>query len=116
VTGDAQALRQVLTNLIGNAIKFTERGSVSLRIGRAEEPGTLHFRVVDTGIGIPADKLGMIFEAFVQADGSTTRRHGGTGLGLAICAELAVLMGGRIWVESTPAAGSTFHLTARLSD
>jgi PAS domain S-box-containing protein len=113
--GDAVRLEQVLTNLLANAIKFTERGSVTLDV-RAEssntEVATLHFSVADTGIGIPADMLDTIFQPFRQADGSTTRRFGGTGLGLTISATLVQLMGGRVWVESEPGAGSTFHFTA----
>ena len=118
VGGDPVRLKQIVTNLVGNAIKFTPRGHVILSV-RADERRDghvlLHVRVTDTGIGIPADKLRTIFEAFRQADGSTTRRFGGTGLGLAISSTLAELMGGRVWVESTPGAGSTFHFTARLT-
>src|SRR3989442_492548 len=113
--GDAVRLKQVLTNLIANAIKFTERGMVTLDVlVDAEDAGatTLHFMVTDTGIGIPAGKLVAIFQPFRQADGSTTRRFGGTGLGLTISATLVQLMGGRIWVHSEPGAGSTFHFTA----
>jgi PAS domain S-box-containing protein len=115
MVGDAGRLKQVLTNLIANAIKFTGRGMVSLDVlVDAADAGatTLHFKVADTGIGIPADKLVAIFQPFRQADGSTTRRFGGTGLGLTISATLVQLMGGRIWVHSEPGAGSTFHFTA----
>src|SRR5262249_54438354 len=115
IVGDPMRLRQVIANLVGNAIKFTESGHVLLSIGQDEartSAAMLHFRVVDTGIGIPPEKHTAIFDAFSQADGSTTRRFGGTGLGLTISATLVRLMGGRIWVESQPGAGSTFHFTA----
>ena len=112
--GDPARLSQILINLVSNAVKFTETGEVVLRVMPDHgDDGSivLHFTVNDTGIGIPADKLATIFEAFTQADASTTRRFGGTGLGLAIASQLATLMGGRIWVESTPGRGSTFHVT-----
>jgi signal transduction histidine kinase/DNA-binding response OmpR family regulator len=116
LVGDPSRVRQVLVNLIGNAIKFTERGEVVVRV-EVEEAGelddVLRFSVIDTGIGIPADKLGSIFEAFTQADNSTTRRYGGTGLGLAICTRLVEMMGGRIAVESVEGRGSSFQFTAR---
>jgi CheY-like chemotaxis protein len=114
VIGDRLRLRQVLSNLIGNAIKFTPSGHVLVEVRERVRTGnrtTLHFQVTDTGIGIPADKHDTIFEAFIQADGSTTRRFGGTGLGLTISATLVRLMGGEIWMESVPDAGSTFHFT-----
>ena len=112
--GDPGRLRQMIVNLVGNAIKFTEKGEVVMEVDRegASEKGVdLHFRVRDTGIGIPIEKQRMIFEAFTQADGSTTRKYGGTGLGLAITTRLVELMGGKIRVESEPELGSTFHFT-----
>jgi two-component system sensor histidine kinase/response regulator len=115
--GDPDRLAQVLVNLLGNAIKFTHHGEVKLRAyvehireGRAH----LRFSVQDTGIGVPPEKQGKIFEAFTQADGSMTRKYGGTGLGLTICALLVKVMEGRIWVESQSGAGSIFHFTAQL--
>ncbi len=114
--GDPHRLRQVIINLVGNAIKFTASGEVAVHIAleqREEREAFLHFRIRDTGIGIPADKLQAIFDPFVQADGSTTRKYGGTGLGLAICSNLVGLMDGSIWVESELDQGSTFHFTAR---
>jgi two-component system, sensor histidine kinase and response regulator len=115
VRGDAGRLRQVLTNLIGNAIKFTSQGQVSLAIERAAQGvNTWHFAVRDSGIGIPAEKQSLIFEPFTQVDGSFTRRFGGTGLGLTIASRLIQMMDGRIWVESQEGRGSTFHFTARL--
>ncbi|HEY6249148.1 MAG TPA: ATP-binding protein, partial [Candidatus Angelobacter sp.] len=117
VVGDAVRLKQVLTNLLGNAIKFTERGRIALaaEVGgvRADEL-EVKFSIADTGIGIPREKQQVIFEAFSQADTSTTRRFGGTGLGLAICSRIVALMGGRIWVESELGRGSTFCFTAKL--
>jgi two-component system, sensor histidine kinase and response regulator len=117
VRGDAGRLRQIVVNLVGNAIKFTERGEVTLRAEGepgASDGGWLHCLVSDTGIGIAAEKQALIFDSFRQADGSTARRYGGTGLGLTISAGLVRMMGGRLWVESVPGRGSTFHFTAHL--
>ena len=113
VRGDPVRLRQVILNLIGNSVKFTASGGIAVR---AEPDGShaVHFSVRDTGIGIPAEKQRAIFDAFSQADGSITRRFGGTGLGLSISARLVHLMGGRIWLESNPGEGATFHFTAGL--
>ena len=116
VTGDPTRLRQVILNLVDNAIKFTAQGSISLAVAPesvSDATCTLRFSVADTGIGIPEDKQATIFEAFSQADTSSTRKYGGTGLGLTICAQLVALMGGRIWVESQPGSGTIFHFTAR---
>jgi PAS domain S-box-containing protein len=112
VVGDPTRLRQVLLNLIDNAIKFTEHGSVTVHVGAEGPPsaeGTLRFAVVDTGIGISPEMQAKVFEAFTQADGTTTRRFGGTGLGLTISLQLVTLMGGRLWLESAAGQGSAFH-------
>lgn len=117
VMGDPGRFRQVLVNLMGNSAKFTKKGELELAIlvdEETEEDILLHARIRDTGIGIPEDKLEAVFEAFRQADGSTTREYGGTGLGLTICRKIAGLMGGHVWAESRFGEGSTFHFTARL--
>jgi signal transduction histidine kinase/CheY-like chemotaxis protein len=116
VKGDFNRLRQILVNLVGNAIKFTDKGEILIKveIESPHEPNTLRFTVSDTGIGIPAEKLGLIFDPFAQADTSTTRQYGGTGLGLSISAQLVKAMNGNIWVESVPGQGSDFHFSVRL--
>ena len=117
--GDAGRLRQVLVNIVGNAIKFTDRGEVIVEVCRAGDVAgpddcPLHISVRDTGIGVPPDELQRIFQPFEQVDGSSVRRYGGTGLGLSISARLVALMGGRIWAESVLGQGTTFHFTVRL--
>ena len=117
VVGDSGRIRQIVVNLLGNAIKFTESGEVTLGVREILQPDntlSVHFTVSDTGIGVSQEWKDRIFEAFVQADGSNTRRYGGTGLGLTICSRLAALMGGRIWVDSEVGQGSVFHFTAAL--
>jgi len=116
LVGDPGRLRQIVVNLVSNAIKFTEQGEVVVTVdleSESDDNAVIHVHVRDTGIGIPKDKQQQVFDVFSQADGSTTRKYGGTGLGLSICAQLAEMMGGRIWVNSTPSAGSVFHFTAR---
>jgi len=115
--GDPGRLRQIVVNLMGNAVKFTERGEVVVKVeleSRQEKTSLFHFTVRDTGIGIAQEKLPRLFKSFSQVDGSTTRRYGGTGLGLAIVQQLVQLMNGKVWVESEPGRGSTFHFTAQL--
>ncbi len=121
LVGDPGRFRQVVVNLVGNAIKFTKAGEVVVDVGLAPagpagagDEAELHVAVRDTGIGIPADSQRRVFESFTQADGGTSRKYGGTGLGLTICRKLVAMMRGRIWVDSTPGVGSTFHFTVRL--
>ena len=120
LVGDSVRLGQVITNLAGNAVKFTEHGEIVITaeldsVNAEAQEAVVHFAVRDTGIGIPADKQSLIFDAFTQADASATRAYMGTGLGLAIATRLVALMGGRLWVESVEGEGSTFHFTARFA-
>ena len=116
VLGDSIRLRQILINLIGNAIKFTSKGEVALKVeleGVDNSDHVLHFTVSDTGIGIPPEKRKLIFDPFTQADTSTTRKYGGTGLCLTISSRLVTMMGGRIWVEGEVGCGTQVHFTAK---
>ena len=117
LVGDAERLGQILVSLINNAMKFTAQGSITVRVALTSQSAdevVLHWTVTDTGIGIPEGHQGLIFEAFRQGDGSSTRMYGGVGLGLTIAAHLVAMMGGDIWVESAgPDTGSTFHCTTR---
>src|SRR5581483_11851992 len=115
LAGDPIRLMQIVVNLIGNAIKFTQQGEIILSIGvesRSEQGVGLRFAVSDTGVGIPENRQKEIFEAFTQADGACARKYGGTGLGLSISSQLVAMMGGRIWVKSIPGEGSTFGFDA----
>ncbi|MGD9157141.1 MAG: ATP-binding protein [Desulfobacteraceae bacterium] len=115
--GDPEIIRQMILNLVGNAIKFTEKGKINFRVNIENIKGkniTLHFLIEDTGIGIPENKMNIIFREFTQADGSSTRKYGGTGLGLSICSQLVKMLEGDLWAESVEGEGSTFHFTAKL--
>ena len=116
IMGDPTRLRQVVLNLVGNAIKFTENGHITLGVQPGERPDVVHFFVADTGIGMTKSQVANVFEAFAQADGSTTRRFGGTGLGTTISKQIVELMEGKIWAESTPGHGSTFHFTVHMPE
>ncbi|MBN2418771.1 MAG: hypothetical protein JXL81_05255, partial [Deltaproteobacteria bacterium] len=115
--GDPEIIRQMIINLVGNAVKFTEKGSIHFRVNIEslnEKDITLHFIIEDTGIGIPENKMNIIFREFTQADGSSTRKYGGTGIGLSICSQLVKMLEGELWAESIEGKGSTFHFTAKL--
>lgn len=115
LVGDPEIIRQMIINIVGNAIKFTEKGSITFTVGSEKiKDGKilLHFMIKDTGIGIPDDKMNIIFKKFTQADGSSTRKYGGTGIGLSICSQLVKMLSGKLWAESTVGEGSTFHFTA----
>src|SRR5207247_873999 len=117
VVGDPGRIRQMVLNLVNNAVKFTETGEVVVRVATVErgpDDVVVRIDVSDTGIGIPHEKLELVFERFMQVDHSTTRKYGGTGLGLAIVSQLAFMMGGRAWAESEPPRGSVFHVSLRL--
>ena len=114
--GDQIRLRQVLINLLGNALKFTEKGSISVQVAPADKPGTLHFTVTDTGIGIPPGEIENILEPFTQADVATTRRFGGTGLGTTISRQIVELMGGKMWIKSRLGTGTAFYFTVKLPE
>jgi signal transduction histidine kinase len=118
VEGDPARLRQIIVNLVGNAVKFTAAGEITVAVRKesaTDSTELLRFTVSDTGIGIPPERQSEIFSAFTQADASTTRQYGGTGLGLTICSRLAKLLGGEIWVESQAGKGSSFHFTAQFA-
>lgn len=117
LVGDPEIIRQMILNLVGNAIKFTEKGCVNFRADVESIKGKdilLHFKVEDTGIGIPEGKMNIIFREFTQADGSLTRKYGGTGIGLSICSQLVKMLEGELWAQSEEGKGSTFHFTAKL--
>lgn len=114
--GDPEIIRQIIITLVGNAVKFTENGRIIFQVKEKERDRSsilLHFSVKDSGVGIPEDKMDVIFNKFVQADGSYTRKFGGLGLGLSICSQLVKMIDGDLWAESEEGKGSTFHFTAR---
>lgn len=114
--GDPSRLRQVILNLVGNAIKFTEKGYVALQVGVADTPGMLHFTITDTGIGMDQEQVEKVFDSFTQADQDISRRFGGTGLGTTISKQIVEMMEGHIWVESVAGQGSIFHFTVRMPE